>query len=148
TPPPPHADGALPPAPPPPQLGHRDVEVREVVGVEDDPLRIALAVAHPQSVDERRLRHGVRLRAPRRTHSASPLPIRSRRTLPRQRGGLAWSPRLRSDLGSRGVWRRALLIRTAQAADGSPGRLLLGGRRGAATEHPRVAPGRDGAITR
>ena len=36
----------------PPQLGHRVVEVGQVVGVEDDPLRVALAVADAQLVDE------------------------------------------------------------------------------------------------
>ena len=36
----------------PPQLGDRVVEVRQVVRVEDDPLRIALAVADAQLVGE------------------------------------------------------------------------------------------------
>ncbi len=35
-----------------PQLGERDVEVDEVIGVEDDVLRVALGVAHAQLVYE------------------------------------------------------------------------------------------------
>jgi hypothetical protein len=35
-----------------PQLGQADVEVGDVVGVEDDPLRIALAEAHAKLVLE------------------------------------------------------------------------------------------------
>jgi hypothetical protein len=38
----------------PPQLREDDVEIQQVVGVEDDALRVALAVAHAQLVDERR----------------------------------------------------------------------------------------------
>jgi hypothetical protein len=36
----------------PPQLRERDVEIEQVVGVEDDALRVAFAVANPELVDE------------------------------------------------------------------------------------------------
>ena len=36
----------------PPELGHRQVEVGQVVGVEDDALRVALVVADPQAMPE------------------------------------------------------------------------------------------------
>src|SRR2546429_466185 len=48
----PGAAGAQAAAGDPPQLGEGDVEVEQVVGVEDDALRIALAVAHAQLVYE------------------------------------------------------------------------------------------------
>ena len=35
-----------------PQLGERDIEVQQVVGVENDALRVALSVADAQLVDE------------------------------------------------------------------------------------------------
>src|SRR5271165_3308872 len=38
----------------PPQLGEGDVEIHQVVGVEDDPLRVALAIADAQLMDEGR----------------------------------------------------------------------------------------------
>ena len=46
----------------PPELGHGDVEVREVVGVEDDLLRVALGVSDPQRMGEGGVRHHGRLR--------------------------------------------------------------------------------------
>ena len=47
----------------PPELGHGDVEVREVVGVEDDPLKVALGPANPHPVSKR-LVHAARVPAP------------------------------------------------------------------------------------
>src|ERR1700726_436829 len=53
-----------------PQLGERDVAVEEVVRVEDDALRVALAVAHAQRIHER-LGHRAHTLSPQRRGGGS-----------------------------------------------------------------------------